>query len=46
VDREKAVRREERGRHRKYVRMGLSTAWKIRNTFNYLAQVARRGEAR
>ena len=46
VDREKAVRREERGRHRKYVRMGLSTAWKIRNTFNYLAQLARHGEVR
>jgi len=46
VNREKAVRREECGRHRKYVRIGLSTAWKIRNTFNYLAQIARHREAR
>ncbi len=45
VDREKAVRRAECGRHRTYVRMGLSTAWKMRNTLNYLAQVARYVEA-
>lgn len=41
ADREKAVRRAECGRHRKYLRMGLSTAWKMRNTLNYLAQLAR-----
>jgi glycosyltransferase involved in cell wall biosynthesis len=41
ADREKALRRAECGRHQKYVRMGLSTAWKVRNTFNYLARLAR-----
>jgi glycosyltransferase involved in cell wall biosynthesis len=44
VDGEKAARRAAGGRHRKYVRMGLSTAWKVRNTFNYLAQFAQYAE--
>ncbi len=46
VDREKAVRRAECGRGRRYLRMGLSAMWKVRNTFNYLAWAARSVEAR
>lgn len=44
VDREKAVRRAECGRHRRYARMVLSAIWKVRNTLNYLACAARRLE--
>ncbi len=37
VDREQKARRRECGRLRVPARMALSAAWKVRNTFNYLA---------
>jgi glycosyltransferase len=46
ADREKAIRRRECGPHRRYVRMGLSAAWKLRNTVNYLASAAAAAERR
>lgn len=46
VRREQAASRLELGRHRRYERMGLSAAWKVRNAVNYLALAAGRAEAR
>ncbi len=39
VDSEKAIRRRECGRYRRFARMGLSALWKVRNTGNYLARM-------
>jgi hypothetical protein len=41
VDDEKAIRRRECGPLRQYARMGLSALWKVRNTGNCLARLAR-----
>jgi glycosyltransferase involved in cell wall biosynthesis len=46
ADREKAIRRRECGRYRRFARMGLSAIWKVRNTANYLGWIAQRAEAR
>jgi glycosyltransferase involved in cell wall biosynthesis len=46
VDREKALRRRECGRYRRFARMGWSAIWKVRNTANYLGWIAQRAESR
>ncbi len=45
ADREKAIRRLECGRYRKFERMGWSVLWKVRNAANMLAPLAARLEA-